>query len=323
MIFKKINKCIMPIMVMLLLFQASSLRAQTDEDAIMMTKDNFCVGGTYSHSSWTHYWEGRFKRSNANLGTVSTQMFGLMGNYGISNKLNVIVGAPYAVTHASSGTLHGQHGIQDLSLWIKWLGLEKNVGKGTLSLYALGGGSIPLTNYIADFLPLSIGLQSKTLSGRIMADYQLGNFFVTASGTYTWRSNITIDQNAYYTTREYLTNKVEMPNQTFLNFRTGYRSERWIIEAILNNMTTIGGFDIRKNDMPFPSNKMDATMLGGDFKYTFKAVSGLSIIGGANYTLAGRNVGQATAYDIGVFYIFDFSHKDRKKPSSSSNPKTN
>jgi hypothetical protein len=305
----------------LILANTSSLRAQTDEDAIMMTKNNFCVGGTYSYSSWDHYWEGTFKRNNQNLGTVSTQMFGLMGVYGINRKLNILANAPYVETHATAGTLHGQKGIQDLSVWIKWLAIEQNVGKGVFSVYALGGGSLPLTNYIADFLPLSIGLQSKTLSGRILMDLQQGNFFVTASGTYTWRSNITIDQDAYFTTEEHLTNRVQMPDMTYFNFRTGYRSERWILEAVLSNMTTLGGFDIRKNDMPFPSNKMNATMAGGHFKYNFKAVAGLSLTGGGNCTVAGRNVGQATALDIGVFYILDFTHQTKK--TTPTQTKTN
>ncbi|HEY4062547.1 MAG TPA: hypothetical protein VGM30_11630 [Puia sp.] len=298
--------------LVLLLMQAPGLRAQTDEDAIMMTKNNFCIGGTYMHSSWDHYWEGTFKRNNQNLGTVSTQMFGLMGTYGVSRKLNILVNAPYVTTNASAGTLHGQHGIQDLSAWIKWLALEQNLGNGVFSLYALGGASVPLTNYISDYLPLSIGLHSKTVSGRLLADYQVGNFFATASATYTFRNDITIDRNSYYTTDLHLTNKVDMPNMWSFNFRTGYRSDRWILEAVLSNMTTIGGFDIRKNDMPFPSNKMNATMAGAHFKYNFNAVQGLSLTGGGNYTIAGRNVGQATAFDIGVFYILDLSHKTKK-----------
>lgn len=304
----------------LLLLQPQALKAQTDEDAIMMNKNNFCVGGTYSHNSWDHYWEGSFKRNNPNLGTVSTQMIGLMGNYGISRKLNLLVNAPYVWTNATAGTLHGQHGIQDLSGWIKWLPLEKNIGKGVLSVYTIAGGSVPLTNYIADYLPLSLGLHSKTVSGRLMADYQQGNFFATASGTYTWRSNITIDRNSYYTTSLHLTNDVDMPNLLSFNFRTGYRSDRWILEAVVSNMTTQGGFDIRKNDMPFPSNKMDATMVGAHFKYNFPMVDGLSLTGGGSYTVAGRNVGQSTAIDIGVFYILDFSHK--AKTTAPSTPKT-
>jgi len=309
-----------PAAVMLLL-GTSALRAQTDEDAIMMTKSNLCVGGTFMRSSWDHYWEGTFKRNNQNLGTVSTQMYGLMATYGVTRKLNVLVNAPYVVTHATAGTLHGMHGVQDLSLWLKWLAVEQNIGNGVLSLYVLGGGSIPLTNYQADFLPLAIGSHSKTLSGRLMLDYQQGNFFVTASGTYTLRDNIKIDRTSYYTTEEHLTNEVDMPNMSSENFRIGYRSERWIIEAVGSNMNTLGGFDIRKNDMPFPSNKMNSTMAGAHFKYNFKVVTGLSLEGGGNYTVAGRNVGQAKAFDIGVFYIFDFSHKDKKK-SPSTNQKT-
>jgi hypothetical protein len=314
----KFLKLIVPV---LLLLQTSLLKAQTDEDAIMMTKNNFCIGGTYMHSSWDHYWEGTFKRNNQNIGTMSTSMYGLMGTYGVSKKLNILASAPYVTTHVTAGTLHDQHGIQDLSVWIKWLGLEQNAGNGVLSLYALGGGSIPLTNYIADYLPLSIGLQSKTLSGRLMVDYQLGKFFATLSGTYTWRDNIKIDRTAYYTTELHLTNEVEMPNMNAFNLRTGYRSDRWILEAVLANMTTLGGFDIRKNDMPFPSNRMNATMVGAHAKYNFPFVNGLSLTGGGSYTVAGRNVGQATNFDIGVFYILDFSHKT--KTTTTTTPKKN
>jgi hypothetical protein len=296
-----------------MLLPAIFLSAQTDEDAIMMSKQNLCIGGSYMHSSWDHYWEGTFKRVNKNIGTMSTQMYGLMGTYGVSKKFNVIVGAPYVMTHVTAGTLHDQQGVQDLSLWLKWLAVEQNLGNGVLSVYALGGGSIPLTNYIADYLPLAIGLQSKTLSARLMVDYQLGHFFSTLSGTYTWRSNIKIDRDAYYTTSLHMTNEVDMPDMTAFNFRTGYRSERWIIEAVLANMTTRGGFDIRKNDMPFPSNQMNATMVGAHFKYNFTVVNGLSLTGGGSYTVAGRNVGQSTNFDAGVFYILDFSSKKKKK----------
>ena len=102
-------------------------KAQTDIDALMMAKNNFCVGGTYSHSSWENYWEGTLKRDNQNLGKVSTNMFSIMGNYGITNKLNVLFGLPYITTKASAGTLHGSNGIQDFSAWLKWMPIEKKL----------------------------------------------------------------------------------------------------------------------------------------------------------------------------------------------------
>lgn len=289
--------------------------AQTDIDAIMMTKNNFCVGAMYGYSSWKNYWEGTLKRENLNLGTVSTQMVSVMGNYGLSNKLNILFGVPYISTKASAGTLHSQNGIQDGSLWLKWMPIERKIGNGDLSVYGIAGASIPLSNYVADYLPLAIGVRSKTVSLRAMGDYQVGNFFVTASGTYTFRSNIKIDRDAYYTTEMHYTNEVSMPDVFTYNVRTGYRQPNLIAEVFLDNQITQGGFDITRNNMPFPSNTMNAARLGVYVKHELNIPQGLSLIATGNYVVAGRNMGQATTVSGGIFYILDCNKK--KKPSSS------
>jgi hypothetical protein len=290
-----------------------SSEAQTDTDGMMMTKNNFCSGLLYSHSSWKDYWEGTFKRDNENLGTVSTQMIGLMGTYGVTDKLNVIFSIPYVITKASEGTLKGLKGVQDLALMVKWMPIKSKIGKADFSVYGVGGFSFPTTNYVADYLPLSIGLHSKNLSFRGMADYQLGKFFVTASGAYIHRSNVKIDRTSYYTTEMHYTNEVKMPDAANFNFRTGYRSHSLVAEIVVDNWTTLGGFDIRKNDMPFPSNEMNATKAGLGLKYTVYKLPGLSLMAGGNYVVAGRNVGQATTVYGGAFYVLDFAKK--KKPS--------
>src|SRR5882724_7922917 len=111
--------------------------AQTDIDAIMMEKNAFCVGPGYSYSSWKNYWEGKLKRDNENMGTVSTQMFSLMGTYGITKRLNVLFSAPYVKTKPSAGTLHSQKGIQDLSLFVKYVPLRKKIGDGIFTVFAI------------------------------------------------------------------------------------------------------------------------------------------------------------------------------------------
>ncbi|MGK2861493.1 MAG: hypothetical protein ACSLE0_06135 [Chitinophagaceae bacterium] len=306
--------------VLLLVLLTAGASAQTDIDAIMMEKNAFCVGPIYSHSSWKNYWEGTLKRENLNLGKVSTQMFGLMGNYGITRRLNALFSVPYVKTKASAGTLSGLDGIQDLNLFLKWRPFQKKLGSGKLSLYGIAGVSLPLTNYVADLLPLSIGLRSKTASARVMADYELGNLFATGSATYVLRDNIKIDRDAYYTTEMHYSNEVEMPDGANFNFRAGFRNHRLIAEAVLNNWTTLGGFDITRNNMPFPSNKMNATMAGVNVKYVFPFLPQLSIVGGGMYTVAGRNVGQSTTVYGSFLYVFDLS----KKTKSSDQPaKTN
>jgi hypothetical protein len=305
--------------IMLILLTACGFiaKAQTDIDALMMAKNNFCVGGTYSHSSWKNYWEGTLKRNNQNIGTVSSNMFAIMGNYGITDKLNVLFGIPYIKNEASAGTLHSDQGVQDISLWLKWMPVEKKLNANSVfSLYGLAGFATPLSNYQADYLPLAIGLHSSTLSGRLMMDYQNKDFFVTASGTYQLRGNIHIDRTAYYTDEMHLTNEVDMPDMASYNVRTGIRTFRIIAETFFQQNYTLGGFDIRRNDMPFPSNRMNASIIGAHVKYVFKKLPSLSVEAGGSYVMKGRNVGQATEFNGSVFYIIPFGHS-KVSPSHS------
>lgn len=286
-------------------------KAQTDIDGLMMEKNALCIGPMFGYSSWTNYWEGTLKRDNENLGKVSTTMYSIMGNYGINNRLNFLFGAPYIKTKASAGQLKGMKGIQDLSLWIKWKAFSEKMGQGRLSLFAIGGYSLPLTDYVADFLPMSIGLQSENISLRGMADYQRGAWFGTISGTYVRRSNIEIDRTSYYTTEMHYTNEVKMPDAASFNVRAGYRNKGLIAEAVLDVWKTLGGFDITRNNMPFPSNEMNATRVGFNFKYDMPFHPQLSLTGNAFTTIAGRNMGQATGFNAGIFYVLDLSRKKK------------
>lgn len=294
------------LLLALLLFMGSvrAVQAQTELDAIMMNKNQFCSGLIYSHSSWDHYWEGTLKRNNENLGTVSAQSVMYMANYGITGKLNVMVAVPFVWTKATAGTLHGIKGVQDVSLFVKWKPISEKIGKGKLSVFTVGGFSTPLTDYVVDFLPLSIGLGSTNLTARAIVDYQTGKLNVTGSAAYIRRSNVQIDRTSYYDTELHLTNEVKMPDVAQYQLRAGYRGKYLLAEAVLSNWTTQGGFDMTRNNMPFPSNRMNATMAGVAVKYTLPSHTNLSFLGGANYTLAGRNIGQATAFNAGAFYAF-------------------
>ena len=282
---------------------SSLAKAQTADDAIMMNKKQWCNGLTYMHSSWNKYWEGTHKRDNKNLGTVTTQSAMLMTNYGISDKLNVLATVPYVWTDASAGTLHGMKGFQDIDVDVKYEFYTPKIGKGQLSLIAVGGFSTPLSNYENDFLPMSIGLGSTNVSGRLTVDYQNGIFFTTLSSAFVWRSDVTIDRTSYYTDQIHYTDKVDMPNQQNSNLNIGIRKKNLIAEAVLMNTYTYGGFDIRTNDMPFVSNQMNMTSVGAHVKYFLPFIPNLELIAGADFVIAGRNVGQAQTYTGGLFYI--------------------
>ncbi len=284
-------------------------RAQTDADAIMIPKNYFCGGLMFGNSSWKNYWEGTFKRDNLNIGTLTTHSYTAMVNYGLTKNINLLASVPYITTNASGGTLEGLKGVQDLLFTLKWRALRANFGRGMFNLFAIGSASLPLSNYQADFLPVAIGSQSKSLMFRCLLDYKVGKYFVSGSTEFMQRSIITIDRYAYYTTEMHYTNQVGLPNMQNFALRTGYRSNSWIAEAVLENNNTLGGFDIRKNDMPFVSNRMNSTMAGVNFKYSSVWLKGLELTAGGNYVLAGRNVGQSTTVHGGAYYLMNFSKK--------------
>ena len=283
-------------------------KSQTEQDALMMPERNLCVAGIAGYNSWTNYWEGIFKRDNSNIGRLSTTSGMLMLSYGLNQNVNVMASLPYVFTKASKGTLSGLNGLQDAGFFIKWRPVKKKLGKQNISLFGVGGFSTPTNDYNIDFLPMSVGLGSSVLSARLIVDVQRNKFFTTLSGVYMYRGNVKIDRSAYYTTRQVNSNEVEMPDVGNFQLRTGYRSKKLIAEASLSNIITFGGFDIRKNDMPFVSNKMNSTNAGLEFKF-YPGNEKLGLNASVWQTLKGRNIGQATGYTAGVLYSINFKTK--------------
>lgn len=276
--------------------------AQMPNDAIYMSKGTACLAVSYTHSSWDQYWENSLKRENLNIGTHTTQSVMPMLAVGIVKDLNLIVGVPYIWTQASAGNLKWQKGFQDASGWLKYRFLNKS----GLSLHAIAGASIPVTDYIPDFLPMSIGLQCKTATARLLASYRhKSGIYLTASGSYIFRSKIKIDRDSYQADDKlYNTNKVSVPNAYDASARLGYLKKAIQAEAFFEHGACDGGDNIRRNDMPFPTNNMKSSMVGIYAKFQPKNIG---VNARASHVISGQNVGQSTAYTIGVLYQFRYT----------------
>jgi hypothetical protein len=62
---------------------------------------------------------------------------------------------------------------------------------------------------------------------------------------------------------------------------------------------------------------MNATKVGVSGKYTLNKPAGLAFIAGANYVIAGRNIGQSTAFDAGVYYQMNWGSSKKKEKKKS------
>ena len=283
-----------------------SLAAQTLEDAEMMRRHEVSVGVMYGSSSWKDYWEGTLRRSNGNVGTVKTQSVAAHVGYGVNDRLTLLAALPYVWTEASQGVLKGMSGRQDLTVLAKYRVANPLIGgRARLKVLAVAGASTPTSDYTPDFLPMSIGMQSRSAITRVAAHLQdRTGWFVDGYAERMWRSNVTLDRSAYYTDGQYYeTDEVSMPDVAMYRGAVGWQRGIWCIPVGITTQRTLGGGDIRRQDMPFVSNRMNHTTAHAELMVFLPRVSNLRLDLGAARTLNGRNVGQSTSFMAGFTYV--------------------
>jgi hypothetical protein len=272
--------------------------AQMPHDGIYMSKKIACGALIYGNSSWTEYWENQLFRENQNIGRLTTESVTAMMAYGITKKLNVIAVVPYVRTNASKGNLLGQKGFQDASIWIK----AKGYSSHGLTLHGVVGASMPMSNYVPDFMPMAIGIGSKALVARGILTYDLPkNLYLNSSIAYQMRSRVEADRDAYLAGDKLLyTREVAVPDAFDAAIRFGYLKKDNQLEVFAEHFSCVGGDHIRRNDMPFMTNDMTMTSVGVYGKYQPKQ---LGINGRVSYVVDGQNVGQSLSVSVGLLYI--------------------
>jgi hypothetical protein len=303
---------IVPICLLVAGLLCPPLRAQTVDDGIMLANRTLCAGALYSHDSWDHYWEGTSERVNGNIGTITTQTFTMAANYGVTNRLDLIVNVPYVWTNASEGVLHGQAGFQDLLLAAKFKFLSIPVKKsGAIRAIAILSGTLPMTSYTPDLQPLSLGANSRTITGRTTLNF-LGKrgLYLNGTAAYTFRANVTLDRSSYFTNGQlYLSNQVAMPNLFNYGVSVGYRKNDLSLLGDFSVQQARGGGDIRPQDMPFVSNRTNYSKAGATVKIPVPKLKRLQYWFIYSNTFQGRNVGQSNTFTTGLMYTLPFERR--------------
>lgn len=285
-----------------LVITAKSAFGQMPNDALYTPKNSAWAVVSYNNGQWTEYWENTRKRDNPNFGTHTTQTFMPMLNIGIKDNLNLNVSLPYISTSTTASNWINMQGFQDLSGWLKYRVWGEKTG---FSVHTIVGGSIPVTDYVPDFQPMSIGLQSKTLTGRLLANYtHVSGLYATAFASYIYRDNIKVDKYSYSLDGTlYNTNEVPIPNAFDASLKIGYINKSLQAELLVEQLSGLSGDNVRKNDAPYPTNKVQSTTVGFYGKYQPKNI-------GLNARITqladGLNIAQTLNISVGAIYQFSF-----------------
>ncbi len=284
--------------------------AQTPSDAVMMKQRESCLAIIYDHGSFDEYWEGENLRKNETIATVTRMSINSMIAIGIMDKLNFYVGVPYVKTESSNpngGKLEGQHGFQDLSLALKYEILNKQMGKGKIALFASTGYSTPITNYLSDYRPYSIGNGTNEISLRGIAQYRMDmGLYVRATGGFLFRGETKAERDYYYNNGSYYTHWMDVPNAWELNAVVGM----WLLDNSLKfevnyyGLKSTSGDDIRKYNAAQPTNKVEFDQAGVLVQYYIKPLKGLGVLAYYSSMFDGRNMGKFSTIGGGLTYQF-------------------
>jgi hypothetical protein len=282
---------------------AAPLQAQATDEGTMIPRRTLAAGIVATHEQWDRYWEGTLLRGNDNIGTLATRGATIVAGYGVTDRLSVAAKLPYLHTRASGGTLHEMRGVQDVTVAARYRLLAAPLAGGEASAVAAASVGIPAGGYSPDFLPLSIGDASRRISARGTVAFRArGGWLLNASAAHSWRGKVKLDRDAYYTGgRLHLGNEVALPDVFEYTLGTGYRGGRIHLPLSVTRRRTLGGGDIRRQEMPFIANRMDFVRLDAGAGYALPGTR-LTLSAGGGRVLRGRNVGQATTFSAGLQY---------------------
>ncbi len=290
------------------LLVSNSLLAQSPSDEILMKKYELCVAVTYDLGEWNQYWEGTYLRGNENIGVLTRNMVMPMVAAGITDKLNVLIATPYVKTKSTGGQLAGVEGFQDISIALKYEILKKEIGKGKLALLGTAAFATPMSNYLSDYMPYSLGLGTNEITLRAIVHYQLDKgMYARVAGAHLWRGQTEVERDYYYNNGSYYSTFMDVPNAWNYQATIG----TWLfnyalrLEANYTALKSTSGDDIRAYNAPQPTNKMEMTSVGFFAQYYFKKkIKGLGVLGYYNQVIDGRNIGKSTNLGIGATYQF-------------------
>ena len=273
-----------------------------------MKKHEVCFALSYDRGEWDEYWEGAELRVNGNIGTLTRNTTVPMVAYGITNKLNFLMATPYVTTKSTGGQLAGVKGFQDVSVALKYEIIKKKIGKGNLAALATAAFATPMSNYLSDYMPYSLGLGTNEGTLRGILHYQLDKgMYVRVAGAHLWRGQTETERDYYYNNGSYYTPFMDVPNAWNYNATIG----TWLfdyalrLEANYTALKSTSGDDIRKYNSPQPTNKVEVAQVGGFAQYYFKKnLKGLGVLAYYSQLIDGRNMGKFTNIGVGATYQF-------------------
>ena len=217
------------------------------------------------------YWEGTLKRTTATSARITTQSNAWVVPYGLTDRVSLFGSVPFVWTKRQPGRAAGTAGLAGHHARRQIRFLERSSPRfGALRAIAAASGLAPTQQLHARLrAALDRHAEPAPSRARLTLNYQTDTrLYVNGSTSYTRRGDVTLDRPYYFTDDQlFLTRQVDMPNVVDYTVSVGYLKHDLNTYVAFSQQTTQGGGDIRRQDMPFVSNRMNFSRVGGMAMY--------------------------------------------------------
>lgn len=227
---------------------------------------------------YDEFWVGDDRVEAPPVGEVERTSGVLYVAHGLRDDLDLVLGAAW-VQSESDGTagFPDEEDLQDLLLAAKWRARAWELGGGELSLLAMPGIKLPMTDY-EDNAVTAIGDGQVDLRGRVIAHYQTERgLFASLETGYDRRNGAPSD---------------EIPIHVTLGGSIGDVT----VTPFYSHIESRGGTDIGGG--PFRSNEEEFDRAGVGLYWRVSDAFGLT--GGWRTTLDGKNTGDVDGFSLGI-----------------------
>jgi hypothetical protein len=158
-------------MTVLLVAMVGPLLAQGPIGGFPVPRGEITLAPTYSIEHYENYFGAEGALEDRDVETTSYSMF---LEAGLNDQTALVATLPYLMTNDRPGSL------QDASVWIKYMNLDKRQKKGAHRVFTAVGLSFPVGNYETTGIA-ALGQRATVFQGRLVYQYQFdGGFFLHA-----------------------------------------------------------------------------------------------------------------------------------------------
>ena len=255
--------------------------AQNIIGAFNAGKGNLNVAVSYTSENFEEYYVGK-EAMVLGLMDVSVQTIGVYAEYGLLDRLDLIVNLPFITTTAENENLPQMSEFQDLSMHAKYAIVNPDNSKFLLT--GALGFVVPASDY-DPLVPVTVGTHVFCTQGSLAGLVRLGGSFFGELDV------------------SYIIKNEDAPNTFRGTSKLGWAKNRFYGHVWYANQISAQGYDLGESGGSFQSLETNFNRVGIYTSYNILQMISASV--GVGTTLSGTNVGKTSFISLGIIGNLD------------------